>query len=319
VTKFLRTRGASLAPMLSVVAYPAEVLSGVHRSNDWVPLRKHRRSPRGRAERIFDGLRALLPHSPRPAAFIFSDLERLDDSERERAAALWTRLDERGIARGLLNHPLRALRRYALLRRLEEQGINDFGVYRSDESRRPRRYPVFLRGENDHAGSLSGLLHTPDELSRALQTLEPSDGGRRDLIITEFSASRDERGLYRKYSAWCIDGRILPGHLFFGPDWMLKRPTTLDAALVEEELAFLARNPHAAELARVFALAGIEYGRADYGIAEGRIQVYEINTNPGIPSGYTPRSPSLRDEVDRRFNQTLLEAFRALAASAARA
>ena len=315
VTKFLRTRGAPLAPILSVVAYPADVAPGPRRTRDWVPLRRYRRSLRGVVERSLDFVHALRRHAPRPAAFIFSDLERLDAAERVRAAALWTALAERGLARRRLNHPLRALRRYALLRRLEEQGINDFGVYRLTEARRPQRYPVFLRGENDHVGSRSELLYTPEELAMALQNLESSPERHRPHIVTEFCASRDERGLYRKYAAWCIDGRILPGHLFFGPHWMLKQPTTLAAGLVAEELDYLARNPHAAALERVFALAGIDYGRADYGIVAGRIQIYEINTNPGIPSGYTPRPPSLRDEVDRRFNETLLDAFRALAAS----
>ena len=315
VTKFLRPRGAPLAPILRVVAYPAGVLEGARRVRDWVPLRRYPRTLRGFVEQSLDSLGALRRHAPRPAAFIFSDLERLSAPERERAAALWTGLAERGLARKRLNHPLRALRRYGLLRKLEEEGINDFGVYRLTEARRPQRYPVFLRGENDHGGNRSGLLYTPEDLATAIQALEHSGEQRSERIITEFCASRDARGLYRKYSAWCIDGRILPGHLFFGPHWMLKQPTALDAGLLAEELDYLARNPHSAALERIFALAGIDYGRADYGIVAGRIQIYEINTNPGIPSGYTPRPPSLRDEVDRRSNETLLDAFRALAAS----
>ena len=316
VTRFLRTRGAPLAPMLRVVAYPASVLEGAQRARDWVPLRRYRRTLRGVLEQSFDALRALRRHAPQPAGFIFSDLERLATPERERAAALWSWLEEGGLARRRLNHPLRALRRYALLRRLEELGINDFGVYRPGEARRPRRYPVFLRRENDHGGSRSALLHTPEELASAIEALERSSESRHAHLITEFCARADERGLYRKYAAWCIGGRILAGHLFFGPHWMLKTPTTLDAGLLAEELDYLVRNPHAAELARIFEIAGIDYGRADYGIVDGRIQIFEINTNPGIPSGYTPRPPSPRDEVDRRFNETLLDAFRALSAAA---
>ena len=33
---------------------------------------------------------------------------------------------------------------------------------------------------------------------------------------------------------------------------------------------------------KVFDVAGIEYGRADFGIYRGRVQVYEINTNPHV-------------------------------------
>jgi hypothetical protein len=32
-------------------------------------------------------------------------------------------------------------------------------------------------------------------------------------------------------------------------------------------------------------MAGIEFGRADYGVVDGRVQIYEINTNPHLPYG----------------------------------
>ncbi len=285
-------------------------------ARDWRPLRRYRHRWRDQLERAVDAFAALRRHAPQPAAFVFSDLERLTAPELERAAALWDALAERGLARRRLNHPLRALRRYALLRELEVQGINQFGVYRLNEDRAPRRYPVFLRGENDHSGSRSALLHAPQELAAAIRKSEAPGAHRRELIVTEFCAQRDAHGLYHKYAAWCIDGWILPGHLFFGPHWMLKRPTTLTPELLAEENDYLTRNPHAAQLERVFALAGIGYGRADYGVVDGRIQIYEINTNPGIPSGYKPRPASPRDEIDRRFNVTLLAALRALAGAA---
>jgi hypothetical protein len=34
----------------------------------------------------------------------------------------------------------------------------------------------------------------------------------------------------------------------------------------------------------VFDLAGIEFGRADFGLVGGQVQLYEINTNPTIAS-----------------------------------
>jgi hypothetical protein len=44
----------------------------------------------------------------------------------------------------------------------------------------------------------------------------------------------------------------------------------------------LQSNPYAEHLKKVFDAAGIEYGRADFGMYRGRIQVYEINTNPHV-------------------------------------
>ena len=42
----------------------------------------------------------------------------------------------------------------------------------------------------------------------------------------------------------------------------------------------LEENPFAEHLRKVFDIAGIEYGRADFGFYQGRLQVFEINTNP---------------------------------------
>jgi hypothetical protein len=47
-------------------------------------------------------------------------------------------------------------------------------------------------------------------------------------------------------------------------------------------LELLKSNPYAEHLRKVFDVAGIEYGRADFGMYRGRIQVYEINTNPHV-------------------------------------
>ena len=52
--------------------------------------------------------------------------------------------------------------------------------------------------------------------------------------------------------------------------------------MYEEEYRFVADNPFGPELRKVFDLAGIEYGRADFGLVGGRPQIYEINTNPNM-------------------------------------
>ena len=48
----------------------------------------------------------------------------------------------------------------------------------------------------------------------------------------------------------------------------------------DQHLDYVRTNPHADELRKLFGAANIEYGRIDYTIADGRIQVFEINTNP---------------------------------------
>ncbi len=54
-------------------------------------------------------------------------------------------------------------------------------------------------------------------------------------------------------------------------------------------------NPHSAHLMRAFEIAGIEYGRADFGFRDGRIQIFEINTNPFVSA---PPSHNSRVRVE---------------------
>jgi hypothetical protein len=52
------------------------------------------------------------------------------------------------------------------------------------------------------------------------------------------------------------------------------------ALIAENETVVQNRYPPAA--AEAFRISGIEYGRADHGLFEGRDVVFEINTNPNI-------------------------------------
>lgn len=247
--------------------------------------------------------------------WIFSDVDRLTGQQREEAATFREVLAAKGAAKSLHNHPLRTMGRYELLRTLYERGINAFDVYRLTEARRPRRFPVFLRTEHDHVGAETPLLETPADLERAVEALERSGKSREGRLVVEYCGERDARGLHRKYSAWRIGGALLPGHLFFGTEWMLKEPQVVDDEALRAERAFLEENPHADVLAEAFRLAHMDYGRVDYGVVGGRVQVYEINSNPGIPSAPAPGPGARRVEIDALFTARILERFRALDAA----
>ena len=83
-----------------------------------------------------------------PGVYIFSDVERLTDLTADLALQLWDRLDKAGKGVMVLNHPLRSMRRYELLRHLHDSGINDFNVYRLRDGVVPKRFPVFIRDES---------------------------------------------------------------------------------------------------------------------------------------------------------------------------
>jgi hypothetical protein len=54
---------------------------------------------------------------------------------------------------------------------------------------------------------------------------------------------------------------------------------------IEEHLRYVETNPHRDQLEKVFELGGIEYGRIDYCVVDGRVQTFEINTNPTVVQG----------------------------------
>jgi hypothetical protein len=212
--------------------------------------------------------------------YIFSDLERLEPEEAELTAQVWEQLNQAGQNIRLLNHPTRSMRRYELLRTLYERGWNQFNVYRLTECRQSERFPVFLRGENDHQGSHTPLLNTADELSTALAKISQEGKSRENKLIIGFCDTKDEKGIYRKYSAFIIGDNIIPRHICFSKEWMIKHPELVEPEMIQEEQEYIKNNPHESYLKKVFEVAGIEYGRIDYSLLNGVPQVWEINTNP---------------------------------------
>jgi hypothetical protein len=82
-----------------------------------------------------------------------------------------------------------------------------------------------------------------------------------------------------------------------------------DPNYLAEELDYLRVNPHAAPLLEVCRAAHIGWGRFDYSLLDGRIQVWEINASPlfvlpGIEDG--------RDEVHRLAAQGVVDAMLAV-------
>jgi hypothetical protein len=244
-------------------------------------------------------------------SYIFSDIDRLTPAETEQIAQVWQSLAMKLPTAALLNHPIRSMRRYQLLRTLNEVGINQFNVYHLTEARLPKQFPVFIRGENDHNGPQSELLHSQIELENEIETFVQKGKSLVDKIITEFCPTADDKGITRKYSAVIIGKRILPRHVFFSSkNLILKLPDLIDSPFIEEEAKYLAENPHAEELRTIFDIAKINFGRIDYGYINGKIQVWEINTNPLLlwPIANKPEDDA-RLAVHTKFAEQMLDAL----------
>jgi hypothetical protein len=221
--------------------------------------------------------------------YVFTDLERVRPVQMPAVRGLYENLRTLEPAVRLLNDPSRAMMRYPLLRTLRERGINDFDIYRVSEERRPERYPVFLRREDDHDGPISPLIPDRPALDAAIDRAIGMGHPRERLLITEYCDVRDGTGLVRKFGAACVAGVVVPRHMVFSPNWVIKGPDLENSASlvpvdeqIRQEADYIASNPHADQVRRVFEIAGIDYGRIDYGIKDGAIRVWEINTNPVI-------------------------------------
>jgi len=215
------------------------------------------------------------------ATYLFTDLDRLSPEEHRVATELADELARYAPEVRVLNHPRRVKLRYKLLRELSERGVNDFRALRLTELETVR-YPAFLRRASEHDGPLTGLLHDREELERAVATLFLLGRPVHDLLAVEFLDTSDERGVVRKYGAFVFDGEIVARHVFFAREWSIKEPELSEPELLAEQQRFLEANPHADQLAELVRIAQVDYGRLDYAFHEGRLQLWELNTNPVV-------------------------------------
>jgi hypothetical protein len=218
------------------------------------------------------------------ATYIFADHDRLSDEHLELATAVADRLEAAGCK--VLSHPGRALRRTQFLNALNDAGINDFRALNVNAGLPDDiRFPVFLRLADDHAGPKTGLLNDRAELDAAIES-SPHKGDPH-LIAVEFCDTRDNgTGPYRKYAAMRVADKLIPRHCFASEGWMTKVSDTVDPNWIEFEADYFDhfQERYAADVMKVFELAGIQYGRLDFAVTNGRVRAWEINSNPMLVS-----------------------------------
>jgi hypothetical protein len=258
-------------------------------------------------ERVFRDERAPMAH------FIFSDVDMLTPYEQEAAIAVADALRARDPNVRILNDPRLVLERYPLLRTLQREGLNSFTVTRLDGGDRPPRYPVFIRCEDNHLGTDTALIHDDREFEAALAALRAQGKVLKRRIAVEFRAQPGNDGLYRKYGVFNLGGTLVPQHVLRSKHWVVKRRSK-ETEDIEEDLAFIEENPHADAIQKVFEMAHVDYGRIDYTVIDGRIEVYEINTNPKLPhfTGRDADSPPARTKRREMTRKRFVEALRAI-------
>jgi hypothetical protein len=244
----------------------------------------------------------------RPGLHVLADIELLEGPLLEAAQAHFEALKAQPATCVVWNEPKRSARRFDVLSRLEAEGKNLFRARRVVGETVPEglRYPIFIRDEHEHLGPLTPILHTPEQAQVALAVLRAHvRAAERPLLAVEYLDYADAEGIHRKYSVFRLGRKLFPRHQFFSRDWVVK-VSSADAhdSWVAEEARFIATNPHRAEIEPLFNTFAIDYGRIDYTVVEGRVQVFEINTNPMILQAHL-----LEDARRRAMHLAFAEAY----------
>jgi hypothetical protein len=243
--------------------------------------------------------RLLMARKVPRATYIFTDLDRLAPWELRLAADLYRRMREAKLR--CLNNPARAMSRFELLRTLHLAGINPFNVYRADEHPRPERFPVFLRLEDAHRSPRPRLLNDQEELEAALEERLAIFRPLRGVMIIEHCPAPYDARLWCKWGTFRVADRMSVDHIGVEDHWFVKYGVweMLTDAVVADEHDAVQSNRFADDVRKAFEIAGLEFGRADHAIVDGRTVIYEINTNPRI-------WPYVRDKFPgREATQTL--------------
>lgn len=252
------------------------------------------------------------------STYIFSDLERVSPPNMSHLEEIWQQLSDIEPHSRLLNHPAKVKKRVDLLQTLYQLGINDFTVYPilPDDIPQPKRFPVFIREANDHKGNLSPLLEDQSQLEETIIQLRSANKLGLNPIVTEYISVRNDQGYFHKYGAFRIGDRIIAAHYMMEKQWVVKGSAvdTQDFE-IQADYDYVINNPHAQEVMEIFKLAQIDYGRIDYALVNGKIQVFEINTNPALPPPKSyPQYPLLQKRVEYAALQ-LNNAFKELESS----
>src|SRR5215813_6065926 len=252
--------------------------------------------------------------------YVLAGLDQLGPTMRQLVCSLHEQLTAVAGVR-VLNHPQRSLQRFDLLNKLYELRRNDFRAVRAGDDFTKLRYPVFVRGERSHEGALSPLLDSPRQVEEAIGRAVVQGRPFSDLLVVEFCPTANDEGLYRKYGAFIVGKKIVARHINQGMHWMTKwadAKFTKELMLAERDYVF--NNPHEAQLAEIFRIANIDYGRIDYALKNGRVQTWEINLNatinrgPGPPTsaGFPAEIQAIRNETKGYFFDRFQEAWQAI-------
>ncbi|MGB0499388.1 MAG: hypothetical protein ACPGID_13700, partial [Rubricella sp.] len=184
----------------------------------------------------------------------------------------------------VFNPPGEVKERTALLRALYRGGLNPVEVSRLEDGEWPEHYPVFVRAESGSEHAESGVLEDRAALEAHLSRHLARGLTLKGRIAVRIVAEPGGDGLFRKYGATRLGERIIGQHVMHARDWFVKAETRVYGPEIDRsEVDYAREGGGEFDLMPFFEAAGIDYGRADFGIVDGRPVLYEINPNPTFP------------------------------------
>jgi hypothetical protein len=123
-------------------------------------------------------------------------------------------------------------------------------------------------------------------------------------LVVEFRDTHDDQGLFYVYGALLVGESVIPSHVYASRRWAVHiRTSVRTPEVLENERRYMETNPHERELREIFRLARIDYGRIDYSMLGDRVQVWEINTNPGLFVGRNLNDTERKTVISQRAKQ----------------
>ncbi|MCP4192595.1 MAG: hypothetical protein GY768_18425 [Planctomycetaceae bacterium] len=241
--------------------------------------------------------------------YVFADIDRLSTENRKKAGDWYQLIKEAGGT--VLNDPLRFVGRLELLQALHQSGFNQFSAYGLGEHDLAR-FPLFLRYRDGHDGNESDLIHEPATLELEIAKLKAKKNGRQ-LIAVEFLDYKEQDEHFYKYSHFRVGERLIFGGMVCGSTWCRKLADNLASATVDREIRASSEIKYDKPLMHCFETAQIDFGRIDYAIVDGEVQVFEINSNPdiGISCPLGMERWKIRSRCYQQINEAFWELFRA--------
>lgn len=258
---------------------------------NFVTTRSHGRTVRHLIRQLGDARhwsyeRLLLQKELRSGTWVFTDHERLSHFEIALAAKVANRLEQGGAR--VLNHPAHVRSRYDLLRTLHEAGINRFSAFRCESQPQPTSFPVFIRNEFDHHSASLELIADQQALDATVSRMKANGVPLAGKLVIEYAGQEVSPGVWQRFSTYRVGHQLIAHHNAVDFHWVTKDGADKQRLLahplfrtfVENERRFVTGNLYEDVLRQAFDLAGIDYGRADFSLVDGRPQIFEINTNP---------------------------------------